>query len=122
MGRHGLRPLAMEKMLCKDALQAAVKKYAQAVRPASSWTSVLVPRQFILHEYACFEDSLLGKEAQKQGWQVRQWGLHNVDLTMRSGVERVAQCIRDDLAKGGEVCLWISLPCSAWSPLNNLGV
>ena len=58
----------------------------------------------VLHEYDCFEDSLLGKSASSAGWIVHRWGLPKTDLSTKRGVDEVYRSIVEDLRTPWQHC------------------
>ena len=80
MHQHELRPNFVKKQIEGQVLDVLASCCRRAVRR-------VVPE--VLHEYACFSDSLLGKSALRAGWDVHRWGLPRTDLSTRRGTDEV---------------------------------
>ena len=111
MHQHELRPTFVRRQMETHVIDVLETRCRRAVRRE-------VPK--VLHEYACFEDSLLGKSASSAGWIVHRWGLPKTDLSTKRGVDEVYRSIVEDLRRGSIALLWVSLPCGPWSPLHRL--
>jgi len=102
---HGVSP----KLICNAVETAALQEArATTARAVSQWRS---PK---LHQYCCEPDSVLADAAGHHGYRYQRWTEQNCDLSLAHDVRQVEQCIRKDIQEGQVVCLWISLPCTAW--------
>eukprot|EP00972_Heterocapsa_arctica_P115894 16450281-Heterocapsa_arctica.AAC.1 len=71
-------------------------------------------RRWALVEWCREPDSLLSDWFLQRGLTATRLGLPEHDLGKTSEGRRVADKIIDQLSEGSNVCLWCSLPCTAW--------
>eukprot|EP00971_Amphidinium_carterae_P131969 2614025-Amphidinium_carterae.2 len=107
-------PMLLTSVACKKSPRAL---------SARTWSDFGCMRdQHVLIEYACYEDSLLSAAFELEGGLAVRLGLPDTDLTSEQGREKFRDIVEraTEVAKG--VVLWVSIPCSSWSSLQQLNV